>query len=216
MFMTRVIVFGASITAGAWDKEGGWAQRLKNFLNERTISNISDMDSWYFTYNLAVSGDTTEDLLERFEVETKQRLRGDEETIFIFGIGINDSQFVHSQNDLRTPPEKFRENIQKLIDLAQKFASKIIFVGFTPVDESKTTPIPWNTEFSYKNENVKKYDGIVKSVCKENNVYFVEIFNQVTKLNHKKLLEDGLHPNSEGHQRIFEIVKEFLIKNTII
>ena len=216
MFMTRVIVFGASITAGAWDTEGGWAQRLKNFLNERTISNISDMDSWYFTYNLAVSGDTTEDLLERFEVETKQRLRGDEETIFIFGIGINDSQFVHSQNDLRTPPEKFRENIQKLIDLAQKFASKIIFVGFTPVDESKTTPIPWNTEFSYKNENVKKYDEIVKSACKENNVYFVEIFNQVMKLDYKKLLEDGLHPNSEGHQRIFEIVKEFLIKNTII
>lgn len=174
------------------------------------------MDSWYFTYNLAVSGDTTEDLLERFEVETKQRVKGGEETVFIFGIGINDSQFVHSQNDLRTPPEKFKENIQKLIDLAQKFASKIIFVGFTPVDESKTTPIPWNTEFSYKNENVKKYDEIVKSACKENNVYFVEIFNQVMKLDYKKLLEDGLHPNSEGHQRIFEIVKDFLIKNTLI
>jgi len=30
------------------------------------------------------------------------------------------------------------------------------------------------------------------------------------------LLEDGLHPNSEGHKKIFESVKEFLIKNKII
>ncbi|MFQ6056666.1 MAG: SGNH/GDSL hydrolase family protein [Methanosarcinales archaeon] len=76
--------------------------------------------------------------------------------------------------------------------------------------------MPWATNISYKNESIQKYNEIIKSVCKENNVYFVEIFDQMMKLSYKKLLEDGLHPNSDGHQKIFEIIKDFLIKNKII
>ena len=161
---------------------------------------------------MLITGNTINDLLERFEFETKQRLKESEETIIVFAIGINDSYFVHSENSHRVPINKFKENIQKLTDLAKKFSSKIIFVGLTPVDETKTTPIPWDINKSYKNENIRKYNEIIKSVCEENEILFIEIFEDWIKLNYKNLLEDGLHPNSEGHKKIFESVKEFLIK----
>lgn len=94
--------------------------------------------------------------------------------------------------------------------------SQIIFIGLIPVDEKKTLPIPWGTDVNYKNEYVSKYNEIIKSVCQENNIQFIEMFEEFMKLDYKKLLEDGLHPNSEGHQKIFEIVKDFLIENKII
>lgn len=208
--MTQFLVFGDSITYGAWDKEGGWVQRLRTFIEEKYPEEHS-------IYNLGVSGNTTEDLLQRLDSETKQRLKEDEEeTIIVFAIGINDSQYIHDKNNLRTSPEKLIENIQNLIKLAKKFTSKVIFIEITPVDESKTTPIPWNTNKSYRNVNIQKFNEIIKSVCKENNIYFIEVYKQWIKSNYKDLLEDGLHPNSDGHKKIFEIVKNYLVKEKII
>jgi len=209
----RILIFGDSITYGAWDKEGGWVQRLRKFLDEKTLT---EPDFYCLVYNLGVSGDTTDDLLGRFEFETEQRIKEKEEMVFIFAIGINDSQFVHSKNSLRVRPEKFKNNIQALINTAKQFSLKIIFVGLTPVDESRTTPIPWNTDKSYKNEYIRQYNDIIKTVCKANSFLFIEIFEPLNKLDYKNLLEDGLHPNSSGHQKIFEIVKEFLNINKII
>ncbi len=146
--MVRILIFGDSIAYGACDKEGGWVQRLRKFFDE----NYED----YLIYNLSISGDTTEELIKRFEFEAKQRLKEKDETIIIFAIGINDSQFVHSKNKNRIALEKFKENLRKLIQLAKKFSSKIIFVGLTPVDETKTTPIIWDINKLYKNEYIQK------------------------------------------------------------
>lgn len=211
--MPRILVFGDSITYGAWDKEGGWVSRLIKSLNEK---NLSDPNFYCLVYNLGISGDTVKDLLGRFELETKERLKEDEEIIFIFEIGLNDSQFIHSKNSLRFSPQEFQDNLQKLINLAQTFSSKIVFVGLTPVDESKVDPLPWATDKSYKNEYVQKFNDIMKSVCKENKVYFIEIFEKLIEAGYKNLLEDGAHPNSNGHKKIFEIVEDFLIENKII
>jgi len=206
--MSKILIYGASITWGAFDSEsGGWVERLRLFMWSK-----GDID----VYNLGVSGNKTPDLLGRFESETKARIKEDEETIIVFAIGINDSYFVHSKNSLMVPSEKFKENIQRLIELAQKFSSKIIFVGLNPVDELKTTPIPWDTDKSYKNENIKKYNEMIKSACEKENVYFIQIFDDWMKSDYKKLLEDGLHPNAAGHEKIFEVVKDFLIQNKIV
>ena len=203
-----ILIFGTSITYGASDIESGWVQRLRKFLDEKTLSN----QGYFEVYNLGISGDNTEDLLKRFEQETKHRLDEKEETVFIFEIGTNDSQFVYSQNSSRVPLEKFKGNIQALINIAKRFSPKIIFIGLAPVDETKTTPIPWNTDKSYKNEYIRKYDDLIKEACEENKIGYVETFSKLTYSD----LEDGLHPNSQGHQKIFEIVKEFLIINKII
>ena len=211
--MAQVLIFGDSITYGAWDKEGGWVNRLRKFLDEK---NLTDPNFYYSCYNLGISGDTSKDLIERFEFETRQRLEDDEETIIIFAVGVNDSQFIYSESRHMVSKGGFKRNIQKLISLARKYSSKIIFIGLTPVDETKTVPQPWDANKSYTNRYVKEYDSIIGKVCKENKVYFVEIFEKLKGTDYQKLLEDGLHPNSEGHQKMFEIVEDFLIKNKII
>lgn len=213
MFMVQILVFGDSITHGECDTEGGWVQRLIKYSYKK---NLTEPNFYCSIYNLGVSGNATEDLIKRFEFETRQRVDEEEELAVIFAIGINDSQFLQSKNDLRCPPADFQENIQTLANLARKFSSKIIFIGLAPVDESRTSPIPWNTEKSYKNEYVRKYNDIIKSFCKENRIHFIGIFDKFMDEDYKGLLEDGLHPNSEGHKKIFEIVKNFLVKNKLI
>ena len=211
--MARILVFGDSITYGAFDSEsGGWVDRLKAFFF-RDGRNYK-----YSVYNVGISGDTTQDLLERFEFETQQRTKEDDnkDDIIIFNIGTNDSGFLASKKDNWINSKKFRKNIKNLIELAKKFSEKIIFVGPIPVDESKTTPIPWAPDVSYTNETIKKYSEIIDSVCKENKVYFIDLSDKFLKLDYKSLSEDGVHPNPKGHQKIFEIVKDFLFKDDII
>jgi len=203
--MKIILIFGDSITYGAWDKEGGWVARLRKFINKKS--------SEYLIYNLGISGDTAENLLKRFESETEQRVEG-EEDIFIFAIGLNDSQFIHSKKNTRFSLQEFKNNIQKIISLAKKSSPKIIFLGLTPVDEKKT--VPWSEDKSYKNEYIQKFNEIIKTICNENNAYFIEIFERLIKINYKKLLDDGAHPNSKGHEKIFKSVKDSLIKNKII
>ena len=70
--MPQILIFGDSIIYGAWDREGGWAARLRKFLDEKTLT---EEDFYCLVYNLGISGDTTEDLLERFEFETEQRIK---------------------------------------------------------------------------------------------------------------------------------------------
>ncbi len=217
--MAQILVFGDSIAWGAWDKEGGWVERLKKFLNKKTLSIPEFWNTDFMeVYNLgisSVSGENSSNLLERFESEAKRRL-GEYETIFIISIGKNDSCFLKSKDSFLTPPEIFERNIQELIKFAKKYSSKIVFVGTAMVDESKASPIHWDKNMHYKNEYLKKYNEIIKYVCKENKVRFIDIYETFAKADYKKLLEDGLHPNSEGHKIIFEAVKNFLVKEKII
>jgi len=213
--MSTICIFGDSITWGAYDTEGGgWTERLKLFMLEKI--NDFDKSKEVDVYNLGVSGEDTSSLLERLTRETKIRTKETKDIVLIFNIGINDSHFMKSQNSLMSPPEKFKLNIEKIIEQAQSITSKIIFIGLTPVEEAKTMPIPWNIDKFFKNENAEEYNQIIKSVCKDKNIYFIEIFDQWIRSDYKKLLEDGLHPNSMGHKKIFETVKDFLIQNKLV
>lgn len=210
--MARILVFGDSITYGAWDTmRGGWADRLKSFCMEKELEN-SRFD--YAVYNLGISGDNTENVLRRLENEINCRIWKDEKIIIIFAIGVNDSWFINSENSFKVAPDNFRNNLKEIIKISQKFSSSIAFIGLTPVDEIRT--ILWDIDISYKNEYISNYDNIIKLICRENNIHFIDMFGEFNKVDYKKLLEDGLHPNSEGHQKMFEIVRNYLLKKGII
>ncbi len=188
----NILIFGDSITWGAYDPEqGGWATRLRNYFEEQ--------DNDVAVYNLGISGDTTADLLARIEVEAKSR----EPNLIIFAIGINDAQFIHSTNGLRVSPDEFQQNLAKLLALAKKFTNKVVFVGLTKVDESKTAPIPWNTAKSYTNENIERLDNVIKKFCEDTKLKFIPMESIVGNDD----LIDGLHPNTKGHIKIFNQMK---------
>lgn len=210
----NLLIFGDSITWGAWDEEGGWAQRIKSFADKKAAT--QNYDNYAAVYCLGVSGDNTEDLLHRFETEIKARIEEDEKTQMIIAIGINDLQFDPSENKHRVSPEDYKENLIKLIEISKKYNANIMFVGLTPVDDNLVDPIPWKQESSYRLEFVQKYDGILKDVCREQNIPYVELLSKFMEKDFKTLLTDGLHPNTEGHKLVFEEVKKYLEENARI
>lgn len=196
-----ICIFGDSITWGAWDPEkGGWGARLRSYFETNNIEiNV---------YNCGVSGDNTDDLLQRFKIEAIAR----EPNIIIFAIGINDSQYINSKDNPRVSIEKFQNNLQELVSQAKQITSKIIFVGLTKVDELKTIPISWDKIKYYDMENVSKYNSIIKNFCQKNKLTFIDMLD----LLRNEDLEEGLHPNINGHKKMFEKIKKFLIDNKIV
>jgi lysophospholipase L1-like esterase len=69
---------------------------------------------------------------------------------------------------------------------------------------------------SYKNEYIEKFNEIIIDECSKNKVDFIEFFEKFSKLDYKKLLVDGVHPNTKGHKLIFGIVKNFLVEGKVI
>lgn len=213
--MANILVFGNSITYGAWDIEGGWVTRLRRFLDEKVIASQGELD--YLVYNLGISGGTTEELVHRLKSEAKSRLEEEGETIIIFGmITINDSYFIYSQNGHKISIDQSKQNVEKLIELAKQITPIVLFVGNTVVDETKTKPISWDADKSYTNEYIRQYDEAVKSICQFKKVPFLELMGNFLSQDYVNMLEDGLHPNTAGHKWMFERVQEFLLKNQVI
>ncbi|MCX6742516.1 MAG: GDSL-type esterase/lipase family protein [Candidatus Pacearchaeota archaeon] len=205
----EILVFGDSLTYGAWDKEGGWVARLRRFIDEK-------YPEQHFVYNLGVPGDTSKHLIERFEPEAKIRIF-DKDPMVIFQVGANDSAILSSKRNAEwISPKDFERNIRRLIFEARKITNKIFFVGHVFVDEKKTRPVSWDKDVSYTNENIKKYGDITKEICSKENISFIDIFPDFKKQDFGHLLQDGVHPTSAGHEAIFRTVRDFLVKNKVI
>lgn len=210
----HILIFGSSITWGAWDEAGGWAHRIKTLADKKTAK--SNHNCEYTTvYCLGVSGDTTEDLLQRFETEVKARLDENEKTTVLIEIGINDSQYIPAEKQHLVSKEKYNANLLLLSEITKSLGVDLIFVGLTPVD-SRADPIPWKQSASYKLNFVKEYDSIIKEVCKKQNIPFIELLSKFDTKNYQNLLTDGLHPSTSGHKIIFEEVKNYLKSKKIL
>lgn len=198
-----ICIFGDSTAWGAWDMEkGGWVNRLWMDIGKR-----DDNENWVEIYNCSVSGGTTDTILERFENEAKIR----EADGLIFQSGGNDSLLNGKNGPNEISLGKFKENIKEIIGRAKKITENVIFIGFKNVDESKTTPVHWR-DIYYINSEIKKYDEVMKKICAENGVLFLDIFGLLEDSD----FEDGLHPNASGHKKIFKQVKSFLTQNNWI
>lgn len=214
--MANIFFFGDSMTFGAWDEKGGWADRAKNDMQNKIIS--SHFSYYHHVYQLGVPGDTTTMLLKRFEQEIKSRLLGevDNNGVIILGIGLNDSKtYKDTAKGNIVQYDDFLNNLHLLLQSAQKYASKIMFVGLTPVDEPKVNLIPWFAETPYRNNMIAKYNDGLKKFCKTQDLTFVDLFDEWIDRDYKKLLIDGLHPNTDGHEKIYHKVKQALEKSKI-
>ncbi len=92
----------------------------------------------------------------------------------------------------------------ELIDDAKQYTEHILFIGLTKVDERRTNPVAWDNSISYSNKEIVRYNEELKNICKEKSINYLDIFNLLDT----KDLDDGLHPNNNGHQKLCkEILK---------
>ena len=67
-----------------------------------------------------------------------------------------------------------------------------------------------NTFFS--NAKINLYNLKIQEISQKNNLLFINMLDLLSSSD----LEDGLHPNSQGHEKMFLRVKEFLLTNKIV
>jgi len=196
-----ICVFGASITHGEYDTQnGGWVEILRKHFDN------SDQD--LTVYNLGVSGNTTEDLLKRLEVEASAR----KPSLILISIGNNDSSFRNDWGKNWVSEDVFAQNIAKIHSIAARIADKVVFFGLTPIDDSKTTPFAEHPENTYTDQVGIAYSSIIEAYCHDHHIPFYPLHNVITNND----LFDGLHPTTEGHKKLFDyiqpIVEQLVVK----
>ncbi len=190
--MTRVVVLGDSIAFGFEDSEGGWVDRLKRYMYE-TQHNVS-------VSNLGVSGDSTREVLARAAIELAAR----KPDIIVYAVGINDTQQHSSTKDFRVSEEEFLSNLSKLLTIARTHTEKVLFLGLTPVDDTRTMPLPWHSVALNMDAASERYDALLQSFCAEHGASYLECRQWLLATD----FPDGLHPGPDGHALLSEKVKE--------
>lgn len=210
----KIFIIGDSLVYGSWDPDGGgWVERLRKYFNQE-IEESGLEDDECRVYNLGIPGNTSKDLLNRIEFEINERVKNSRKTemIIVIAVGINDSAFIKSLNNNWVPVEEFSFNLELLQEKANKFTKNVVFSGLININDSITSPASFNADLYYKNDYVDKYDKEIEKFCAKNNLPFIDLRGLMTEDD----WDDGLHPNSKGHEKIFRKVKGFLINNKII
>ncbi|NTU66654.1 MAG: hypothetical protein HGB08_01895 [Candidatus Moranbacteria bacterium] len=199
--MKKILIFGDSISWGAFDDEkGGWVERLKT----RYLDTFSE-GKRIGVYNLSVSSNNTAGVLETIEsdIEKFNKIEPEEYTL-IFSIGSNDPVYVDTKDNVGVPFDSYRSNLEKIVEISKKYSNDIVFTGLMIVDEEKTKP--WSENEYWENEDMKRYNDEIENICKKYDLDFIPLWDVLTKED----LSDGLHPNAKGHEKIYRRVENFL------
>ena len=202
----RVLIFGDSITQGFWDIDGGWVSRIRKHYDQQMIDGTDNDPPTIF--NLGLSGDSSDDVLARFESETKTRAT--EELAFVIAIGVNDARTKAGVN--YSDARRYKQNLGEILKLAKQYSNKILFVGLTPCVEERSNPVSWGNT-GYTNGRIREFDNALREFCQESQVPFIEVYEPFTKAEaESELLPDSLHPNDKGHQLIADLVMPSLLE----
>ncbi|NCO76153.1 MAG: G-D-S-L family lipolytic protein [Cyanobacteria bacterium] len=199
----RIIAIGDSLIYGYGDTEGGgWVERLRRYFMN------SDQD--HVLYNLGIRGDGISQVNSRLCQEFSHRgeLRNKYPDLIILSVGVNDTpRLGHIQGRNLTNYQKFTEDINSLLDQAQKLCS-VMFVGMIPVDEEK---MPFLDCLYYNLRDQYHYKEVTKQACETRNIPYLDLFDMWMSRGEywrkTQMSKDGLHPNIKGYESLFhEIV----------
>ena len=178
--VNKILLFGDSLMSGYGLKE------------DQTLSIILENDLKDAGYNIkvingSVSGDTSEDGLDRIEEYTS----GGDIDLIVLGLGANDML-------RRINPDQTENNLRKIIEIIKTKNIKIILAGM------KASP---TNGLAYK----KKFDDIFPKLAKEYNLDLIPFLLKKVALNPKLNQSDGIHPNYEGVIIISETIRQSII-----
>lgn len=192
------VIIGDSFVQGIGAEEGyGWAQRLRDSLGE--------------LYDVRIEGRGGESVRGILEQMDEDLIEQDPDLVFL-QVGINDSRQRESfERDNEVPPSTFDAGLREFIERTRDGCrphTQIVVIGTTPVDEELTSP--HRLDRWYTRSESRKYNDIVRDVCREKHVRFLDVFDEFEARGVERLLDDGLHPNDEGHRLIYDAVSEEL------
>ena len=198
--MNNYIIIGDSITYGSGDYiSNGWASMFKSYI----INKDDTCASSNMVHIAAFPGATSTDIINKFDSIYNAFKSNDFNNIIILAIGINDTQeslrYQSGNMDL------FENNIKKIISYVQYKQEKIVVLGLTNIMCDNNSI--WTPDIMDLYESdlaaVKEYDVKLQEICKITKTKYIKLFDLLDKEDYF----DGLHPNTKGHKKIFEFIK---------
>lgn len=207
--MKAFLIFGDSIAYGSEVHfEKAWAHML--------AKSVTDADPDVKVFPLGIPGETTFSLLKHLESDVQSHthhLQKGDRAVVLVGIGANDAKCLGGPDIQVTSPERFQENLLQIKDAVMTPLSgkgvevTLVFIGLIPVDESLVNPVG---EEWFTNARTEKYNALQRDYCGTAGLLFVDLYQSWIKDDYASLLLDGVHPNEQGHARLFEEIIDFL------
>ncbi|MCL2280264.1 SGNH/GDSL hydrolase family protein [Candidatus Saccharibacteria bacterium] len=199
--MKRYLIFGDSLAYGAWDSEGGWADRLKRYLHQKSIDTETDRSQ---LFNLGIGGDNSRDILTRIETEIQPRLADFWTPVILISCGLNDTRIENG--DIVVKIEEFQHNLTKIFEIANKYSDEVYYVEMPPIPG-----VVRFKNFEFSDERTEKYMEIAKEISEQLGVKFIAVRDKYST----KDIEEGFsrvlgHPTNRSHEIIYQTVKKEL------
>ena len=191
----KIAFLGDSITWLGWNSPYGYVQK--------TVKALNDADYTITPFPEGINGNVTKEMLNRMDTDV---LNHQPDIMFFMG-GIND---IWLKND---SVRKYRKNVEKIIDKAQKDNIEVIIINLTVISEDINAP---------ENKKIAAYNKMLEKIAKEKNVQLIDIntslWNEIN--NHENhggivTVSDGVHLNEKGNEILSKkIVNDFLKTHT--
>lgn len=200
---TNYIVIGDSITYGIGDFEsGGWATMFKKYIVNKDDSKVCNN----YVHIAAFPGATSTDILNKIDSILQSFNHKEFTNTIIFSIGVNDIQEFNG--NYKNSIEQYRTNIEQIAKCVMNEGFNMIILGLTRIESDEK--FLWKPNKYYDNEIISEYDKDLslilgydtelKEFCKNSRIKYIPM----QEVLQKEDFIDGLHPNHNGHKKIFE------------
>jgi lysophospholipase L1-like esterase len=199
--MTNLLCFGDSITYGEVDEVGGgWVNRVRTECLRRIVAGRG---AEVVVHNLGLGGETTRGLRDRFEAELGPRAAGGGQDIVLLAYGTNDA--VQRDGESLVSLEEFLGNLSHCIRVARTRGMGTALVNVTPIaPDREGRP---NEQGSVRaSAQIARYNAALAALATDAGSHLIDVHGPLARSAPGWLRPDGVHPNHEGHRRLFEIV----------
>lgn len=160
-------------------------------------------DSTFFSQNKyinrGISGQTTSQMVERFENDV---LKLQPKKVVILA-GINDI----AENNGPISLEEIFQNIVSMIDMTNENKAEVILCSVLPANR-----FYWNTKI-LPGEKVVALNKMIQNYANSNKIKFVDYYSEMVDNSNglqKHYGEDGVHPNLKGYLKMKSILEPYI------
>jgi len=201
--MINILCFGDSITHGQADSEaGGWADRLKQFFFAQGCNACYQEIN---IFNLGIGGENSDGLRRRFGNELRARFIKGQTHLVILQYGANDI-VIHKNKNI-VPERYFVRNITECIEQAKQAGAMVLMLNLIPIAEITDNQINQHGELR-RQSDIRHYNQILRSLADAIDCEYLDLHASCINAKYDFLAGDGLHPNSQGHEILYQAIKD--------
>lgn len=210
--MAQVFIFGSSNAYGVGGENGGWPDLMKQQLHQKMYIKGGTSER-HEVFNFGKSGATVDFVSASFSDLFRLYHRDKAQTMGILSVGSNNARAEATPDNFTSSLEHFQSEMADLIKQMSASFDQLFVLDFFPIDETKTMPfVSPNTGISYyySNERRFQFSDALEDICRTQGIVFLKTSVPINEWIGSYLYEDGLHPNSNGHKKLAEMIMKSL------